>query len=316
MTGILSPGAACVIPETLKGLPVTELGDRAFAGSRVREVFLPESLRRIGRYCFYGCEELECLHVYASTMEIGGGVFNGCGAVREIFIHMGPGERSALRDFVTELNGRVTVHYLLTDESGQEREAARLIFPIYYDEAVENTPARITVSNIHGTGQKYRYCFDDKKVRFDRYDKLFVYEKAEEPVAAAAEIAVLRLMYPHGLWEEAGRDYRRFIEENLFEVLFENLGHADVFKWLIAEFATVTAGSGTEAGALAGNRLEARGEALTGAGAGNGRAAGLSEAELDRLALEASKRRLAELSGILMDLKHRSFPPKRKKFEF
>ncbi len=23
-----------------------------------------------------------------------------------------------------------------------------------------------TVSNIHGTGQKYRYCFEDKRVRF------------------------------------------------------------------------------------------------------------------------------------------------------
>lgn len=310
MTGILSPGAVCVIPEELGGCPVTELGDRALAGSKVKEVFLPRYLKRIGRYCFYGCEALECLHVYASTMEIGGGVFNGCTAVREIFIHMDRGERSALRDFVTELNGRVTVHYFLLEENGEEREAARLIFPIYYDEAVENTPARITVSNIHGTGQKYRYCFDDKKVRFDRYDKLFVYEKAEEPVEAAAEIAIFRLMYPHGLWEEARRDYRRFIEENLFEVLLGNLGQAEVFKWLIAEFGESGIGgkAGQEAGADAGN--------AAGAEAGIGGKVGLSESELDRLALEASRRRMAEISGILMDLKHRKFPPKKKKFEF
>ncbi len=49
MTKILSPGAACVIPETLSGLPVTELGDKALAQTGVEEVFLPRTLRRLGR---------------------------------------------------------------------------------------------------------------------------------------------------------------------------------------------------------------------------------------------------------------------------
>ena len=35
VTKILSPGAACVIPETLSGLPVTELGDKALAQTGV-----------------------------------------------------------------------------------------------------------------------------------------------------------------------------------------------------------------------------------------------------------------------------------------
>lgn len=298
VTKLLSPGAACVIPERLGGLPVTELGDRAFAGSGVKEVFLPRSLKRIGRYCFYGCERLEAIHLYASAAEIGGGVLNGCGAVRDIFIHMEPDERSALKDFVTEINERVTVHYFLPDAEGKESEAARLIFPIYYDEAVENTPARITVSNIHGTGQKYRYCFDDKKVRFDKYDKLFVYEKAEEPVLAAAEIAIYRLMYPRGLWEDAKRAYETFIRENLFEILLGNLGQTELFKWLTAEFA--------EGGSRKGDGEPGCGQ----------KACGLSKDELDRLILETSGRRMAELSGILMDLKHRSFPAKKKTFEF
>ena len=87
------------------------------------------------------------------------------------------------------------------EEENGETETARVIFPEYYDEAVENTPARITVSNIHGAGQKYRYCFEGRKFRFDRYDKMFVYEKAEESVLMASKIAVTRLQYPKGLWE-------------------------------------------------------------------------------------------------------------------
>lgn len=62
MTKILSPGAACVIPETLSGLPVIELGEKAFAQTGVEEVFLPRTLRRLGRYCFYGCERLSHIH--------------------------------------------------------------------------------------------------------------------------------------------------------------------------------------------------------------------------------------------------------------
>ena len=46
----LEPGAVCVVPDTLGGFPVTELGDRAFARTDIKEVYLPKTLRRIGRY--------------------------------------------------------------------------------------------------------------------------------------------------------------------------------------------------------------------------------------------------------------------------
>ena len=38
--------------------------------------------------------------------------------------------------------------------------------------------------------------------------------------------------------------------------------------------------------------------------------------DMDRLILEASKRKLAEISGILMNYKHERFQPKKKRFEF
>lgn len=289
VTKILSPGAVCVIPETLSGLPVTELGEKVFAQTGVEEVFLPKTLRRLGRYCFYGCENLSHIHFYGGPLETGGGFLAACGRLRELTVHMDPSERSALRDFVTEANGRLLVHYLLPGPDGEEHEAARLLFPVYYDEAVENTPARITVSNIHGTGQKYRYCFEDKRVRFDKYDRLFVYETAEESVTAAAEIAVSRLMYPHGLWAEARSAYGDFLKEHRMEVFLDSLGKMEVFKWLMAH------GPDGEPGSLAD---------------------GLTREETETLLLEASRRKMGEISGMLMEFKYHKFPEKKKKFEF
>ena len=66
VTKLLAPGAVCVVPESLGGLPVTELADKVFSGSTVEKVYLPRTLTRIGRYEFYGCEELREIHFYGT----------------------------------------------------------------------------------------------------------------------------------------------------------------------------------------------------------------------------------------------------------
>ena len=170
--------------------------------------------------------------------------------------------QEALTGLVTEINERVTVYVFIQggqnrmqderdtdsarislasstfEEENGETETARVIFPEYYDEAVENTPARITVSNIHGAGQKYRYCFEGRKFRFDRYDKMFVYEKAEESVLMASKIAVTRLQYPKGLWESAKKEYEKFLMENLYEVLLGTLEDPETIKWIAGQYLT------------------------------------------------------------------------------
>ena len=70
VTKILSPGAACIVPEALGGAPVTEIGDRCFAESPVEEVYLPRTLKRIGRYGFYNCEQLRAIHIYAEYIDL------------------------------------------------------------------------------------------------------------------------------------------------------------------------------------------------------------------------------------------------------
>lgn len=308
MTKLLAPGAVCVVPEVLDGLPVTELADKVFSGSAVEKVYLPRTLIRIGRYEFYGCEKLQEIHFYGSLREVGGGVLTGCRNIKSLTVHMDISEESALRDFVTEINERVMVHVFMQDgqnrrmigvDTGFERtaltsdilekengetECARLIFPEYYDEAVENTPARITVSNIHGTGQKYRYCFEGRKFRFDRYDKLFVYEKVEESVLMASKIAVNRLRYPKGLWESAKKEYEKFLLENLYEVLLGSLEDPETVKWLAGQYLTPEKNP-------------------------------LTADEISGLITEVSKRHLPELSGMFMEIQRKKFGVKKKSFD-
>ena len=308
MTKLLAPGAVCVVPEVLDGLPVTELADKVFSGSAVEKVYLPRTLLRIGRYEFYGCEKLQEIHFYGSLREVGGGVFTGCRNIKSLTVHMDTAEESALRDFVTEINERVMVHVFMQggqkremtgadtdferialttnvlEEENGETECARLIFPEYYDEAVENTPARITVSNIHGTGQKYRYCFEGRKFRFDRYDKLFVYEKVEESVLMASKIAVNRLRYPKGLWESAKKEYEKFLLENLYEVLLGSLEDPETVKWLAGQYLTPEKNP-------------------------------LTADEISGLITEVSKRHLPELSGMFMEIQRKKFGVKKKSFD-
>lgn len=286
---VLDPGTVCVVPETLGGLPVTELADRAFARTDIREVYLPKTLRRIGRYGFYNCEKLNTLHFYAETREVGGGIFNGCRKIREIYIHLDADEKSALRDFVTEITDRVIVHSIIPDGQGGEKEISRIVFPEFYDESIENSPARNLSFSIHGSGQKYRYCIIDKKIQYDKYDKVFFWEEIEEDVSDAAEIAINRLMFPHCLTANAKEKYETYLLRNLHGVLLANITNGENFRWVVNQY---------------GERKDDQAAPY------------LTEVQMDHLIEESSKLKLPEASGMLLDLKRRLYPSKKKKFEF
>ena len=100
-----------VLPEMVEGKPVTELGSYAFSdhidqkdlekaietgrfcredgetadgtdenlsvsGEKVSEVFLPETLKKIGRYAFYNCRKLKKIALGGTCMDVGAGVFS------------------------------------------------------------------------------------------------------------------------------------------------------------------------------------------------------------------------------------------------
>lgn len=161
--------------EDLKNASLWEVSDglefgreeHVLAGNDVEEIVFPYTLKEIGRYIFYGCGNLKKLEFSDSLMQIGCGAFTGCHALEKLTVHMEQGKKSGVKEMLGEMWQRIDVNFLY------EYEEARLVFPEHYDEAVENTPARILYTEYHGSGSNYRQCFYDKELNYQEYDRLF-----------------------------------------------------------------------------------------------------------------------------------------------
>ena len=106
-------GAEIEIPEEIDGFPVTELAPYCFSehqdrkkleqdlkegklklwgegeepvlnGNRLKAVYLPSGLKKIGAYAFYNCSALEELHFYGKLLDLGAGLFTGCHHIRKL----------------------------------------------------------------------------------------------------------------------------------------------------------------------------------------------------------------------------------------
>ena len=70
------------IPEQIDGVPVTELAEYLFSGKSCQVIRIPLGVRKIGRYGFYNCRNLEELWFSSDFTDLGSGTFTG-------YIYMG-----------------------------------------------------------------------------------------------------------------------------------------------------------------------------------------------------------------------------------
>lgn len=301
------------LPETIEGRPVTEIGAYAFSdgleraaslrdgfweegriwdclkgepcggkadcgfldglpavsGPRLLRLFLPRQVKKVGAYALYGCGSLKCLEFSDGDLDWGAGVFTGCGGLRELKIRRGPLGRSRLKEVLFEL--RQTLEAELLGEEGELE--ARLVFPEFYEDSVENTPARIIMREMYGCGHMYRYCCGQGEFQFKEYDGLFPYMRAQEANSLAARLALCRLFWPFKLSEKAGAEYAAYLSDHPREAL-----------------------------EAAGGPWE---EAMTGF-LGNSPAMG--RRQLASMAEEAGRLGKVQAAAILMDALHRRFP--------
>ena len=221
------------IPGTVDGLPVTEfagylfsdtvrrrepppceyLGEPELCGSRVEEIILPDTIRKVGAYGFYNCSGLKRLSCSSAVEDWGAGVFTGCTGLRCLDICVAEGRKSCFKDILSELHQTLSVNY----RSGSGTLLAKLIFPEFFEESVENTPARIIMREMHGCGHMYRYCFDGGDFRFDEYDRLFPHVKVQEKPELAVRLALYRLYWPCGLRESAEDEYWDYVRTHAGE---------------------------------------------------------------------------------------------------
>lgn len=205
---LLKSGKLC--DET--GRPVESAGDLPeVEGTKVREICFPSELKKIGRYAFYNCFHLWKIRFYGALTDIGAGAFTGCHKIGRLEVHINEEGISCLRELLTELPEEVCVDYYRGEEQG------RFLYPEFFEEGVENTPARILENHVHGSGIRYRNAFSHKVLNIREYDELFEYAKAWEAERTVTELALDRLLCPLELTQKAEVHYLEYVEEHLAE---------------------------------------------------------------------------------------------------
>lgn len=233
-----------VLPEEIDGMPVTEVaayafsdrcgerkeeylvyeteghafasdGEHLLAGIDVEEVILPNTVQRIGNYIFYGCKNLKRLEFSDALLHIGGGAFTGCGALKLLTVHMKNGDKSCVKEILGELWQRIDVVFQYEHADTK----SELVFPEHYEEAVENTPARILYTQHHGSGNNYRQCFYNKEMDYRKYDSLFSVAAAWDKAEVLADIALGRLGYPYELADKDREAYSHLLKERYGEII-------------------------------------------------------------------------------------------------
>ena len=248
------------VPETVDGYRIVEAAAYVFSagmwqepfgsedpiagppacGGMVEEIYFPETLKKIGRYAFYNCDHLRVLGLPGTCTDIGGGSFNGSRQfIRELHIDDKSGEKSCLKELLSELSEQMRVYYSLDGVF-----LGVLLFPYYYEEAIENTPARILERETHGVGHRYRYCFQNSHFVFREYDsdRLFYDLQVKERPRTVLELALWRLRWPYECRWEAVQQYEGYVRKHLTEAVAFLLERVDaretqirseLFRWFV-----------------------------------------------------------------------------------
>lgn len=249
-------------------------GEQLLAGDVLECVRLPDMLEEAGRYLFYGCRNLKKLSFSDRLTDIGSGAFTGCRSLAELHVRLREGKRTCVPDILGDLWQRIDVTFYEKDKK------MKLVFPEHYEEAVENTPARILFTQHHGSGNNYRQCFYNKEIDCRKYDSLFYSARAQDGIGVISDLIFARLMYPEELTEDARGAYEDYVRMHSREVA-EYLTGAENMRALKV---------------FSGRNLWTR-EALTGA------------------VQYASARGKREVLTFLMDEMHRIYPERKKKYE-
>lgn len=235
ITGAQPGSMVIAVPEEIEGLPVTEIAPHAFEGSTCPAFRLPGSIRRIGAYAFHGCQALEELALPENLQELGSYAFYdchhlrglsmtdsicnldnnsflGCDGLAKIVMEIREGRHQSLKTMLSELYQEVEVTFLYHSGEDGSPVQARVIFPEYFVEYVENAEARIFEEFTIGSGRVYRKFFREPLFDYDAYDSHFEIACLKDLAPQAGRVAVTRLLYPYELKETARARYLSWLK--------------------------------------------------------------------------------------------------------
>jgi hypothetical protein len=212
ITGYEGSLSDMTIPDAVQGLPVRSIAAHAFSDrDELRSVHLGRNVKVLRPFSFYNCKGLQSMELYNTTDDYYDGVIRQCPALEEITVHVTEEENYIiLRSMLQDVDGMLSFHLMYGDDSSKE---LYLTFPEYVNEAREDTMARAIHFSIEGAGMAYRECVGKRQLDLSGYDRLLE-RLTRDDDAAAAKIALGRLLYPSGLSEGARKEYEDFLRDN------------------------------------------------------------------------------------------------------
>lgn len=279
ITGIDEAEGSMVLPDQINGRPVTRIDGYVFSRTSVSSIVLPRFLEWSGNYLFYRCFKLKKLCFSDRWKTIGSGTFNGC-EIEKIEIDFYEGEKSCLKYILDEQRYMLEVILRYHRKDGRI-DQARLIFPEHYEEAVENTPARIVMTHYHGSGGDYRQAFYDREVNYLEYDSLWIRAMAEESEETVTQMAAGRLAFPYKLTDQARNRYKEYLKDHILCAanLYMEKEELEMFRFFAKEKLW-------------------------------------NEKELEQIIDLTAEKKKMEILSFLMDVRQRDFPKKKKTFEW
>jgi len=194
------------LPKYIKIIP-----ERCFSHCiKLERIYLPNSISVLGDYVFYNNY---CLYeiVLPENIFVGMGAFKNCKSLKKVMLQ----GNTAFLDVFADLEQEVEMHIINMPKEQKGCTEAKLFFPDFEYEYMENYPARQFKQMNYGSGYLYHQCIHNSGIDFIRYDDLFSMAKREETKYIALEIAFNRLQYPYKLREKNEMEYMAFLKQNI-----------------------------------------------------------------------------------------------------
>lgn len=216
------------LPAVIDGRPVTEIGPYCFAarqrplpdgamlwgthsehaihGQFLEEAALPDSVHTLHSAAFYDCRRLRVLAVGPGLRALGSDLFTNCRALDRLVLHAALDADTGLKRILGAISADIGVDVMQND-----RLAARLFYPEYWEVLDENAPAHLFDRGIEGEGYRYRQCFAGNRLDFAAYDATFPQATVGEAPAKLCRLALGRLLWPYALREDARALYAGYL---------------------------------------------------------------------------------------------------------
>ena len=213
LTGCIHAERVLRLPSYVEGVPVQMIGPHAFEKlPEVEEFILPDEIRAVGSFAFYGCKSLRKITMSDTLEGWGFGAIRFCDEMSDLVIRMKRNNLSVLRDLLGDVDYAFRVLLMYEDHT------EGFYFPRYTRGFDEDTFARAIHTFTEGSGWAYRETVLRGGIDTRDYEKLFV-RATYDGVRTGAEIALIRLMHPGSLAEKAREQYRNYLTENAGEIL-------------------------------------------------------------------------------------------------